>query len=98
MVNTDDDNQWMLISNQSCITCNLAKNILESNNQFYNVLYKNDLEKEEYENLKKDHLYPTLPIIYLNNKYFGGYIDLVMYFEEKGKIPNCPIPKNNVTN
>lgn len=86
MVNSNDDNEWLLISNQQCITCNLAKNILDSNKQTYSVLYKNEMEKEAYQNIKKDHSYHSLPIIYLNNKYFGGYIDLVMYFEKNNLI------------
>lgn len=70
---------------ESCKFCILAKNLLISKNmQFEEIPLDN--KYEELETLIKETNKKTVPQIFINNKFIGGYDELKKIIEEKQSI------------
>jgi len=69
-----------IYTTNACIYCKLAKKILTDKNiQFEEI----DVEKniKIFKEIIKETNYKTVPQIFINNKFIGGYEDLKIYFK-----------------
>ncbi|HIH2762999.1 MAG TPA: glutaredoxin family protein [Candidatus Azoamicus sp.] len=71
-----------LYTTKTCIYCNLAKNLLiEKKIQFHEINVETDL------NILKDLIkktnHKTVPQIFINEEFIGGYTELCEYFKIK---------------
>jgi glutaredoxin len=70
--------KFLIYTVPNCLYCDLAKKLLKSNNINYteiDVINNNNLFLE----LKKKTFTHTLPQIFINDIFLGGYIDLKNY-------------------
>lgn len=80
----------LVYGKQNCPHCNLAKMLLTKNNYTIDYISLDDDEarKEFYEKVTKDIGGPVMsvPQIWLNDKYIGGYSNLVEYIKQENAV------------
>ncbi len=70
----------LIYTTQTCIYCNLAKNLLkEKKIQFTEINIESDLNILK-ELIKKTN-HKTIPQIFINEKFIGGYTELCEYLK-----------------
>lgn len=66
----------------TCMYCNLAKKLLnEKNFKFTEINLEND--PSIFKTLIEKTKQKTVPQIFIDKKFIGGYQELIMFFEEK---------------
>jgi len=76
-------NSFTVYTQDGCIFCTRAIELLQSKNQAVNVINVN--ADPETKHLFHRHGFKTVPQIYHNGKHVGGYDDLVIYLEEQSE-------------
>jgi glutaredoxin 3 len=70
----------LIYTTQTCIYCNLAKNLLkEKKIQFTEINIESDLNI--FKELIKKTNHKTVPQIFINEKFIGGYTELCEYLK-----------------
>lgn len=68
---------YILYGSESCILCKRAKKILNENKLSFNYIDVSSLHENEYQNLKeKTNNSTSLPFVFKNNEFLGGFSDL----------------------
>ncbi len=81
-------NSWIIYTKSNCSYCSKLKEFI-SNQQIYTIIncddwLKNEFEKEIFLQSIKNHIgyeYNTFPMVFLHEKFIGGYTDTIKYFE-----------------
>lgn len=72
----------LIYTTKTCIYCNLAKKLLEENNLQYNEIdVENDIEL--FRELIKITNNKTVPKIFINDTFIGGYTELCNFITKK---------------
>lgn len=90
ILNDNDVNTWIVYTKSNCVFCNKVKELLEKEEIITIINCDNWLKhkekKEIFLDLIKDIIgyeYRTFPMVFLNGKFIGGYIETKKYFEAK---------------
>lgn len=74
-----------IYSKPDCDWCDKAKQLLNDMQIPYKeYIYETDYTKEELKNLIGHDKKLTVPQIFINNKYVGGYQEMISYMEDHG--------------
>lgn len=74
-----------IYSKPDCDWCDKAKQLLNDMQIPYKeYIYEVDYTKEELKNLIGHDKKLTVPQIFINNKYVGGYQEMISYMEDHG--------------
>jgi len=76
-------NSFTVYTQDGCIFCTRAIELLQSKNQAVNVININ--ENLAHREMFRRRGFKTVPQIYHNGKHVGGYDDLVIYLGEQSE-------------
>jgi glutaredoxin len=68
---------------EACTYCVSAKELLERVEQDYT--YIDVMEDLESLQMLRDEGHRTVPVIYINGKHLGGYMELVKFFKDRNE-------------
>ena len=73
---------YVVYSLINCKFCTAAVELLEAAGEDYRVHYLDD-NKKFLNEMKNSYYWKTVPMIFENEEFIGGYSDLVTVFKEK---------------
>lgn len=90
LLNNDDNDSWIIYTKSNCGYCSKVKELLEKE-PIITIIncdnWLNDKEKKEkFLNLIKVFVgceWRTFPIVFLNDKFIGGYAETEKFFNNK---------------
>jgi len=99
ILNPDNSNAWIIYTKSNCSFCYKVKELLENEPIITIVncdeLLKNIGKKDKFLTLIKDIVgceWRTFPMVFLNNKFIGGYTETKKIFDDK---LNCELIVND---
>ncbi len=66
----------------NCHYCIMAKKLLDRKNMIYSEINMTDKKEERKALIQKANGNKTLPQIFIDDQYIGGYSDLIKFYEQ----------------
>lgn len=92
LLNLTNNDKWIIYTKSNCVYCDKVKKILEKEEIVSIIncdnMLKNQEKKEMFLNSIKEIVgfeWKTFPIVFLNNKFIGGYNDVEKYINQNNK-------------
>jgi glutaredoxin len=74
---------YSIFSKSDCIFCERAKKLLEKNQlSYHEYIYDRDFNKKDLEKIVPNGKKLTVPQIFKDDIYIGGYTDLISFLRE----------------